>query len=135
MHPVVAALDAVDNFHTTRGANPARRTFATRLDRAELHRIARQPRHIGAVVVHHDATVANHRTHGGIGFIVQRQVPLRLGHVGTQRPAHLHCLDRAPGCRATPVVDQQFAQRNTKSFFHQATVLDIACQLDRQGAT
>ena len=82
--------------------------------RAELHRVARQLRQVGRVVVHDDAAVADRGADRRVGLVVERHVPLRLGHVGAQRAAHLHRLDRPARARAAAEVEQQFAQRDAE---------------------
>ena len=84
--------------------------------------------------MHHDAAMPHHRTHGGVGFIVQRHVPLGLGHIGTQGATHLHRFDGAATAAATTEIKQQFAQAQSKGAFHQTTLQHIAGDLERQGA-
>ena len=78
--------------------------------------------------------MADHRAHRGVGFVVQRGVPLRGGHIGAQRAAHLHRLDGAARARAAAKVMQQSAQTQAKGFFHQTGAQHIARQLKGQGA-
>ena len=84
--------------------------------------------------MHHDATVAQHRAHGRVSLVVERNIPLRRRHIRAQRPAHLHRLDRPAAGRAAAVVEQQLAQRHTEGHLDQPAVADVARQLHQQRA-
>ena len=131
---VVVGADLVDHLHAARRPNATRRAFAARFERTELHGVARQLRQVGLVVVHHDAAVAEACAHGGVGLVVERNIPLRLRQIGAQRPAHLHRLDGPARGRATAVVIEELPQRQAKSRLHQPAVQDVARQLKRQRA-
>ncbi|MCY1186763.1 hypothetical protein D9M73_276690 [compost metagenome] len=90
--------------------------------------------HVQAVVGHHYATVAEHGAHGGEGLVVQRRVELRWRHPGAQRPAHLRRLQRSATGGAAAVAFDQFAQGQAEGAFDQATVADVAGQLEGHGA-
>ena len=84
--------------------------------------------------MHHDATVTHHRTHGGIGFVVQRHIPLRFGHISAQGTADLHRFDGTTASAAATKIKQEFTQAQTKRTLDQTTLQNIAGDLKGQGA-
>ena len=95
--PVNPLNYAVENLDSAGRANPARRALAAGLDGAELHRVTRHPGHVDRIVEDHDSAMAEQPADLGEGLVVDGGVELRGGHVGTQRPADLHCPD-GPAC-------------------------------------
>ena len=126
--------DAVNHLDAAGRANAARCAFTAGLNGAELHRVACQLGHVGGVVMHHDAAVTDSGADRDIGFVVEGNIPMRFRHVGAQRATHLHRFDRSAAGAAATVVEYEFAQRDTKRLFDQATMQDVARQLDRQRA-
>ena len=114
--------------------DPAGRALAAGFDGAELHREARLPSHVDAVVEHHDAAMADQPVAGGEGLIVERRIEQRAREVGAERSADLHRAHRAPGKRAAADVVDEFAERDAERGLEQAAISDIARELDRHGA-
>jgi hypothetical protein len=103
----LAGDDLVDQLHTASAADAARRALAARFDGAELHREASLTQHVDRVVEDHHAAVAQQRTGGSEGLVVDGQVELVWRQVRTQRAAHLHRANRATaGGTATELLDQ-----------------------------
>ena len=131
---LLAGDDAVDDFHAAHRADATGRALAAGLLGAEGHRVACHLRHVHAVVKGDDAAVADHRPHGGVLLVVERDVELRRRQVGAQRSAHLRGAQRSSAGAAAAVVFEQFAQRHTEGFFHQAGATQVARKLEGQGA-
>src|SRR5690606_25442126 len=132
---VFAATDLLDGLHATRRADATGCAFATGFDGTELHGVLRHVGHVYCVVKGHQTTVADHGIDLHVGFIVQRDIPLVFGQVSAQGATDLNGTQGTTAGAATTVVVQQFAQGDAKGFFHQATVLQIAGQLEGQRAT
>ena len=124
--------DLVQRLDAAHRADAAGRALATGFDGAEFHGVARHAGHVDGVVEGHDAAVAHHGRDGGIGFVVERHIPLRLGQVGAQRAAHLHRAQRTARGAAAAEVIQQFAQRQAEGGLDQAAMLQVAGQLEGQ---
>ena len=66
--------------------------------------------HVGGVVEHRDAAVADQRVGGGVFLVVEADVELVGVDVGAERAADLHRLDRAAARGAAADVVDQLAQ-------------------------
>src|SRR6185437_16320720 len=106
--------DPVDDFHRPRRADAAGSAFAAGFDGAELHGIARHPRHVHGVVECDYAAVAEQRAYGAERLVVHERIELRGRNVSPERPADLHRAQRAPGSRAAAVSLEQLAQRQAE---------------------
>ena len=131
---VVAGGDAVDHLDAADRADPARRALAARLLGAELHGEACQLGHVGGVVVHDDAAVADHRARRGERLVLDRQVELVAVRYDAERAAHLDGADRTSGRGAAAEVFDQLAQRDAEPELDHAALLDVAGQLEHLGA-
>ena len=116
----LAADDLVDGLDASRRSDPAWRALAAGFDCAEFHRKARLPRHVDAVVEHHDAAMADQPVTRRKGFIVERRIEQCAGEVGAERTADLHRANRTSGEGAAADIVDQFAERDTESGFEQA---------------
>ena len=117
-----------------RRADAAGRALAAGFNGAEFHGEAGLLGHVDGVVKHHDAAVADHGAIGGEGFIVHRQVKLRGWNIGAERAAHLHGAQWLAREGAAAEIIDQLAERDAKRLLHQSALLDIACELEGQGA-
>jgi len=131
---VAARNQPVDHLHATGRADPARGAFAAGFLGAELQGKARHAGHVQCIVGHHHATMAEHRAHGGEGLVVQRRIEVAGRYPGAERAADLGGLERPAAGGAAAVAFHQFAQGQAESALHQATVADVAGQLERHGA-
>src|SRR6202043_1780627 len=87
------------------------------------------------IVEYDDPSVTQQRADTGQCFVVDDHIELRRWNVGSQRPAHLHSTNRPARRRTATVVVQQLPQRNTERALDEAAALDVARELQRQGAT
>ena len=129
-----AAGDLVDRLDAARRADAAGRALAAAFDGAEFHGEARLLQHVGGVVEHHDAGMADQPVLGGEGFVVERRVEQRAREIGAERPADLHRLDRPAGRGAAADLVDDLAKRQAERRLEQAAMLDVAGDLDRDGA-
>ena len=129
----LAGDDLVDQLHTASAADAARRALAARFDGAELHREASLTQHVDRVVEDHHAAVAQQRTGGSEGLVVDGQVELVWRQVRTQRAAHLHRANRATaGGTAAELLDQ-LAHGDAERCFEDAATRHVACHLHHLG--
>src|SRR5690606_28087101 len=109
--------------------------FATGFNSTEFHSVLRHFRHVDRVVEGHQAAVAHHGRNADIGFVVERDIPLRLGQVSAQRSADLDGAQWAAGGTAASEIVKKFAQGDAEGALYQATLLEVAGQLEGQRAT
>src|SRR3984957_1077066 len=129
-----AGANLVDGFDAPGRADPARGTFAAGFNGAKLHRKPRLLGHIDGVVEHHDAAMADQAVARGKGLIVERRIEQRAREVSPERAADLHRADGAAGKGATANLVDEFAERDAEGDFEQATIVDVARELDRHRA-
>ena len=70
----------------------------------------------------------------GKGLVVEDGIEEILREIGAKRAAHLHRLHRAAGDRAAADLIHQFAQRQAEGGLVKAAMLQVAGELDRDGA-
>src|SRR6478609_2589623 len=97
---ILAADNAVDDLHAACRADAARRTFAARLDGAELHGEPGLFGHVDGIVEHHDAAMADQAVARGEGLVVERRVEQRAREISAERTADLHRPHRAAATRS-----------------------------------
>ena len=125
---------AVNDFDTASASNAARGAFSAGFNGAELHGITSHFGHVDRVVEDNDATVANHTSSRGKGFVIQRGVELGLGQISSQRPTHLNRTDGPTGGRTSAELIKHLAQRDAEGLLDQSAPLDVARQLERERA-
>src|SRR4029077_7093330 len=118
--PVLAGEDAVDDLDPARRADPAGGALAAGLDRAELHCIARHPRHVYRIVEYHDTAMPQKGPHPGERLVVHRGVEVSRRDIGPERSADLDRADAPPRSGAGAVVIKELAQREAEGALHEA---------------
>jgi hypothetical protein len=134
LRDAVAGADLVDGFDTAGRADAAGCALAAGFDGAEFHREACLPGHVDAVVEHHDAAMADQAIARRKGFIVEGGIEQRTREVRAKRAADLHRAHGTAGKGAAADIIDQFAERNAEGDLEQATMSDIARELDRHRA-
>ena len=131
---VAPLAKAPDQLSAARRPYAARRTLSAGFQGAKLECKLRQVGHVGRVVEDHYAAVAEHRTSGHEGFVVEGQIQSITRNMGAQWPTHLDGLDRPSAQRATtPVVHQGF-ERHAEGNLDQSAATDVAGELHGQSA-
>src|SRR5690554_306113 len=91
----VSAGDSVDRLDAPPRADTARRAFAAALDGAELHGETRHLHHIDGIVEYDDPGMADQAALSVEFLIAERRVEQGDRHIGAERAADLHRLDRS----------------------------------------
>src|ERR1035437_247043 len=131
---VLIGYDFVDYLDPASGSDPARGAFAAALDGAEFHGEAGLTGEIDRVVENNDAAVSEKAFMRGEGFVVERGIEKGCGEISAQRSAYLHGAEWASGSGSAAEIVDRFTQCEAECFFDQATVPDVAGELNGEGA-
>ena len=130
----LAVHDQRDGLGAAHPADPAGRAFAARI------RARRTRRRTGPVWPCRPYRRTPPRRRGRSGRRARRRlrsrtcVEQRAREIGAERPAHLHGAHRPAGRRAAADVVHDLAQRQAEARLEQAGMLDVAGELDGDGA-
>ena len=126
--------DLVERLDAARRTDAAGRALAAALNGAEFHGEARLLQHVGRVVEHDDAGMADQPVLGGEGFVVEGRVEERAREIGAERTADLHRFHRPAGGRAAADVVDDLAERQAEGRLVEAAMLDVPGDLQRDRA-